>query len=257
MKEPENKVKSGKYIEIIDLIDTKYKRTFLDEKMDRTGAIGGLLKNQPIICGGYSSSGGGKVFEHECILLGKSKKYELSRLIMGVSSVVMNQTRLWMIGGCEEKDERSSEFISLDQPPTKGPELPISLSQNPMLEMDSGIVYIIGGYQPMISNQTWIVDPGKNFEMTTGPSLNMARIEHCVAKMEIGGKVFIVVAGGQCDPSDIPSDDDDEFFFDPDYCDYAAEDFPDPGLTSVELLDTSSPNQAWTYGKSDHLKLGI
>ena len=77
MKEPENKVKSGKYIEIIDLIDTKYKRTFLDEKMDRTGAIGGLLQNQPIICGGYSSSGGGKVFEHECILLGKSHIFNI------------------------------------------------------------------------------------------------------------------------------------------------------------------------------------
>ena len=122
---------------------------------------------------------------------------------------------------------------------------------------DSGNVYIIGGIQKgtflsqstdLISNQTWIVDPSKNFEMTSGPSLNMARVDHCCAKMEIDGKVFIVVAGGQCDPSDIPSDDDEWHYFDPD-ADIGAEDYPDPQLISVELLDISSPNQAWTYGK--------
>ena len=99
-----------------------------------------------------------------------------------------------------------------------------------MVQIDSKTVYIIGGHQNgKVSNKTWIVDPTNDFQIKEGPSLNEARQSHSSARMKIKGKIFIVVAGGNDCGSSIPV----------------------PGghhKKSVELLDTTSPNQVWEMG---------
>ena len=99
-----------------------------------------------------------------------------------------------------------------------------------MVQIDSKTVYIIGGMQNgKVSNKTWIVDPTNDFQIKEGPSLNEARDSHSSAKMKINGKLYIVVAGGMNCGSSTPV----------------------PGgfeKKSVELLDTTSPDQFWEMG---------
>ena len=113
---------------------------------------------------------------------------------------------------------KSSQFISLDQPPEKGPELPFTVSKHCMVQVDPETIYLIGGVQNNSgSKKTWIIDPTKNFEIREGPSMNHSRASHSCATMRINNKVFIIVVGS--------------------------------GLLSetktVEILDTSLPLEIW------------
>ena len=45
-------------IEIIDLINPKFKCQITDSRMGRSGCVGGLLQNVPLICGGCRGGSG-------------------------------------------------------------------------------------------------------------------------------------------------------------------------------------------------------
>ena len=45
-------------IEIIDLINPKFKCQITDSRMGRSGCVGGLLRNVPLICGGCRGGSG-------------------------------------------------------------------------------------------------------------------------------------------------------------------------------------------------------
>ena len=94
-----------------------------------------------------------------------------------------------------------------------------------MVQINPKSILIIGGYQNGdISNKTWFVDLSNGFEIKEGPPLQHARVGHSCSKMIIKGKVFIVVAGGiQIPPSSIQ-------------------------IHAVEILDSTSPKNAWTFG---------
>ena len=85
-----------------------------------------------------------------------------------------------------------------------GPELPCSICQHSMIEVDSRTVYIIGGLQngslSSPSNKIWTIDiMSDNFsnEWIEGPSLNEPRYRHACGKMTMKGKTILVVAGGR------------------------------------------------------------
>ena len=73
-----------------------------------------------------------------------------------------------------------------------------------MMQVDSRTVYIIGGLQngslASPSNKIWSIDiSSDNFSNVfwiEGPSLNEPRYRHACGKMNVNGKMFIVVAGG-------------------------------------------------------------
>ena len=116
-----------------------------------------------------------------------------------------------MVGGHDGFVELStSEFISLDKPvPVGGPNLPFTISWHCMVQYNSNSIYIIGGKQNgSTSNKTWIVNPNKfvlqdskskiqDFDIREGPPLRKARAYHSCGKMEVNGKVLLVVAGGE------------------------------------------------------------
>ena len=54
----------------------------------------------------------------------------------GASSVVLNPSTLWVVGGEGEHydDISSTEMITLDQPPAKGPELTFTISDHGMVK---------------------------------------------------------------------------------------------------------------------------
>ena len=71
---------------------------------------------------------------------------------------------------------RSTEFISFEHPPIKGPNLPFTIERHGMITYDESTIFIIGGYQDgMLSNRTWIIEFSNEFKIKEGPSLNIAR----------------------------------------------------------------------------------
>ena len=140
------------------------------------------------------------------------------------SSVVLNQSRLWVTGGFTiEYWNRlnTSQFLSLDQPPEKGPDLPFAVSCHCMVQVDSETIYLIGGFQNgEKSNKTWIINPKKNFQIREGPTMLETRIGHACTTMKVNNKVFIIVVGNadnrQC--------------------------------RTIEILDTTLPSNNWKFG---------
>ena len=143
-----------------------------------------------------------------------------------MSSVVLNESKIWITGGWSNNGnvEKSTEIISLDQPPVPGPDLPFKVYDHSMVLVNPSTIYLIGGFQnEQTSNNTWIVDPTNNFQIKVGPSLNISRMEHSCSKMKIEGRIFLAVAGGVT---------------------FGNVAF----LDSVELLDTAFPEQGWKMG---------
>ena len=117
----------------------------------------------------------------------------------------------------KEKDLESTEIISLDQPPEKGPKLPFTVAYHSMVQVNSKTIYLIGGHQnDKASSNTWIIDPTKNFEIKEGPHLKKPCFTPTSATMKLNGKIFIIVVGD--------------------------------GGRSVEILDTSLPGNGWKLG---------
>ena len=206
-------------LEIIDLINTKSKSDIVvDENVSRTGATGGILQNQILICGGNDGDG---------IVIGSPNlSFEMTIPRRLASSVVLNESKIWVTGGVSNDTccVNSTEIISLDQPPVPGPYLPIAVSQHSMVLVDESAIYLIGGslgLQNLFpSMKTWIIDP-TNYQIKVGPSLCSPRKGHSCSKMRIEGRNFLIVAGG-CNRNG--------------------------PLDTVELLDTTNPDQGWKMG---------
>ena len=100
------------------------------------------------------------------------------------ASVVLNNNLLWVVGGHDGFSELStSEFITLDQLPKPGPNLPFSISWHSMIQYDSNSIYIIGGKQDCTnSKKTWIVNVNdlniKNFKIQEGSMHKLRYVEN-------------------------------------------------------------------------------
>ena len=226
----------AKHFEIIDLINTKMTtKIVLDEYGLKGAAIGGILQNQPLICGGevnYPFRGSLKI-THVFIIGAPNNGFKLIIPRGLTSSVVQNESKIWATGGYNNNNnlEKSTEIISLDQSSMPGPDLPFTIWTHSMVHVDPTAIYLIGGIQnDELSNKTWIIDPTNEFQIKVGPSLNIARNFHSCSKMRIEGRIYLVVAGG---------------FKDPDI------------LDSVELLDTSCPHQGWKKGMTYIIKTSM
>ena len=180
-------------------------------------ATGGLLQNSPIVCGGKNEIWNDS---QDCVVIGQPKRKMIEKR-SGAASVAIDQNTLWIVGGQNGNDLRSTEFIKLGQPSVKGPDLPFAISYHSMIQYDKKSIYIIGGGQNgLLFKNTWIVDPTNEFKITKGPSLNNGRSHHSCAKMTLNGRTILVVAGG---------------------------DGYGGVLDSVEILDPSE-NNIWTQG---------
>ena len=157
----------------------------------RSDALGGMIHNVPVICGGKFYGD----FYKDCFVVGQSKlKVQMLEERRWPASIVYNQYSLWIVGGMESK---TSEFISLKFPPMRGPEFPFTIFGHSMIIHYNNLVYMIGGIvNGSLSGRTWIVDPMKHFQMVEGPHLNYERCRHSCGLMKIGERHYIVVAGG-------------------------------------------------------------
>ena len=123
------------------------------------------------------------------------------------------------------KNLETTEFMSLEQSPVKGPNLPFSFKYHRMVQVDEKTIYLIGGCQDdQWSKKTWIFDPTKNFEFKEGPTLNHVASDHACATMQLNGKVLIIVYNWNALTRNNNSKE------------------------TVEILDTSSPRNGWKIG---------
>ena len=65
----------------------------------------------------------------------------------GASSVVLNSSTLWIVGGVgdgiHDNFLSSTEFVTLDQPPTKGPDIPFKISEHGMVNYSNNAIYLL------------------------------------------------------------------------------------------------------------------
>ena len=213
-------------IQVIDLINPVFECKWNHVRAARVSgsSIGKIAK--PIIFHGRNFEE--KIYKNGIILqsneefqLVKHGRHDKS------SSIVLNDTRLWVTGGKYGRNGlNSSKFILFNQSPEDGPKLPFTVSHHCMVQVDSKSIYLIGGKQNgEESDKTWIIDPTNNFEITEGPRMNNARSKHLCATMRINNKIFIVVFGG-CDGH-----------------------LDGHGDIDIEILDTSLPTNNWKHGK--------
>ena len=240
-------------IEIINLLNPSEKFCIEDGRLrHRHSVFGGVLENQPIIGGGQGQQGQhgwarlpweqgsrGLDFNSYFKLSDSTKTYEM---LQGEnrSCIAIDEKTLWVNGGDSHASYRnfelistSTEFITLDQAPTRGPDLPYTIYGHAMVHLDKDTIIIIGGRNEDVSNSilqqdqckiTWIVDVKDNFNIKRGPNLNhdIGRMHPACAKMEIQGKDYIAVASGS--------------------------ELSWRALDTVELLDTSDLDRGWFMG---------
>ena len=73
-------------------------------------------------------------------------------LRLHASSVILNQTMLWITGGYDWKgiSKKSTEFFSVQDSKNisvHGPELPFRVHHHSMIYVNSKTIHLIGGYQ--------------------------------------------------------------------------------------------------------------
>ena len=190
-----------KQTEVIDLADASHLCTsaFGELESERISAMGGLINEIPVLCGGYDSN---NVYD-TCILVGQNKNtIKMQEKRSNAASVVLNKETtglnqgLWLMGGFSGSDGLiSSELITLD-PATSvnGPALPKALAGSCAVKYNDTHIYLTGS-----SNQVWIyntmLNPGSS-SWTEGPRMKNKRSSHGCTVLHHGQKSWIVVAGG-------------------------------------------------------------
>ena len=178
-----------------DMKCTKFPKDQIDIRFASTGD---LIDNIPTICGGHLFiAKGDKKYPKTCSALGNpNMTMEMLESRTYASSVLLNSTTLWVMGGYNEWDIvlNSTEFVTWEKSPIKGPTLPSPLHAPCSVKYNSTSIYIIGGNRK--NENTWIFDPSNNFFVRKGPSMQTGRRFHSCGIVRSKGMSYIVVAGG-------------------------------------------------------------
>ena len=221
-------------IEIIDLIDDKFCYTKKCPYFKNCTPIGGVLDNKVIICGAesnfndtdYWSYLGRKLTNY---LTSDQLITEMFEKRCGASGMVINNSKLWILGGTKNRGGETSiygvtpcettELFTLDKMrPVGGPKIPFGIRDHSMIQIDSDTAYVLGGQHGHHGGRkkTWFVDLTSNYEWKEGPALIDIEYKLSCAKMNMSGKTILVAVGS-----------DSKY---------------------IEILDLSNIIQGWTKG---------
>ena len=148
----------------------KLKEDFPPHKRWYTLAYG-VLEGVPLICGGRNYFP--DFVYQNCVAIGHPDlKIQMLEKRQLTSGVVLNypEKTFWITGGLSKRDagkgHSSSEFIYLNKPAEKGPDLPFEIHKHCMIKYNDSTIFIIGGdldeYDGPSSFKTWIIDPTNN-----------------------------------------------------------------------------------------------
>ena len=191
-----------KQTEVIDLTDSSLTCStseFGDLESVRYNAMGGLINETPVLCGGKDYP----EYYDSCIVFGQTKtSIKLKEPRSQAASVMLNKKTLWILGGVTTGGSRlsSTEFITLD-PATSvnGPALPKELYGSCAVKYNESHIYLTGGYSSGYTNDVWIynsiLDAGSS-SWTEGPRMNNERGYHGCIVLHHDQRSLIVVAAG-------------------------------------------------------------
>ena len=189
-----------KQTEVMDLTDTNItcKTTYRDLESQREYAVGGLINETPIVCGGRNLP----EYYDSCITFGQTKtSIKMNEPRSSAASVVLNETTLWIMGGLAGRRRlKSTELITLD-PATSvnGPALPKALAGSCAVKYNDTHIYLTGGNNGSeLTNDVWIyntiVDAGSS-SWIEGPRMNIARECHGCTVLHHRQTSWVVVGG--------------------------------------------------------------
>ena len=174
------------------------------------GAMGGLIGNTVIICGGETSYYG-IVSVEKCYSLTSEKATLVTHMSVGrtlAASIIFNHKALWVTGGYLELTLypiASTEYITVTGT-MLGPDLPMALYSHAMVAINSTCSMVIGGLN---SNAPYGSPDGHYLASTffydhnggewiNGPNLMQARGSHAAGFVtdEVTDEHFVAVTGG-------------------------------------------------------------
>ena len=175
-------------------------------------AVGSMLGNVPIICGGYNGyltttniQNGSSAVDF-CISF-ENSEWSQTHLLNDKrafsAGVKINSTTIWIVGGSTSTSISdlldSTEFIVQGKSNgVPGPKLPYELIFSCAVKLSEGQVFVIGGGTSLTyaTKKVWIYDPKNGFKRNPGPSLTTGRSYHSCSTLRDGEKTLIIVAGG-------------------------------------------------------------
>ena len=154
-----------------------------DFPLNISGAVGTLLGDYPVICGGDT---GGWV-TNKCYKLNEAKQYTEFATMQKpreYARIIPLENKVWITGGGDETHQakKTTEFILASGISTPGPDLPIALEGHAMSKLNLSTSMIIGGYyyensSQAYSDKTWYFDH-RTEKFSDGPNLLERRFKH-------------------------------------------------------------------------------
>ena len=217
--------------EVVQLDKTNITPSFEQLPSARVGAVGAMLGNVPILCGGNNGSS----YLDSCISFQNktwNQSHSMNEKRMSAAGVQVNSTTFWILGGYNGSHySKSTEFIIEGQTNrVLGPELPYRSKLMCAVKWSEQEIFVIGGFDGELldySNAVWLYNPQNGFARTQVSSLNTKRAGHSCSTMRNGENDFIILAGGHNGPYD------------------------DNRFDSVEIYDPTS--NTWYSGKAASL----
>ena len=159
-------------------------------------AIGGLIGDTVIICGGYDGGG----FVDECYSLTSEKAKLVTHMSVaryGAASIVLNDNTLWVTGGVNPVRLASTEYVK-ETGTMVGPDLPMVLYYHAMVAINSTFSMVIGGYSNGSSYASTFFFDHNEDKWINGPSLMQVRSSHAagIVTDEVTDEHFVAVTGG-------------------------------------------------------------
>ena len=194
-----------------------------------SGATGGLLGNEIVICGGKSNN----VTYDNCQGLGSNSTMKMHHSRYLASSVVVacrwwwcggNVEALWITGGSTYESQTTTEFVHSGGI-LGGESLPYAMTQHCVVKLNDSTVLFIGGFN---TSSSYFHTFTENFYgiWSEGPSLSKPRHGHACGIFEQGDQTLIYVTGGST------SNDEKEV------------------LKSTEVLELSNVHLGWRFGSN-------
>ena len=178
-------------------------------------AMGGLLNNQLVICGG-ATKGNYTSVTNNCQRLSSSGQWssfgggmKVARYFGSSATVVIQgEDFLWITGGLDSSEHslKSTELVSSSGSVTSGTNMPKNRIGHCMIVINNHAM-VIGGTPASVGREVLIfARAGRNdFSHEDGPSLVKSRWHHTCSTMVSpahGGRTVAVVAGGYGDGPD-------------------------------------------------------
>ena len=194
---------NGADVEVVELLKTNSIPLFGQLPSARYAAVGTMLNNTPILCGGKEDT----IIFDTCISYHNDSEWIQSQSMVRKRStaagVKVNSTTFWILGGKDYIDDSdvyldSTEFIIQGQTNgVPGPKLPYVFESICAVKISENEIFVIGikrneGYK----TEVWIYDPQNGYNRTKGASLKTKRFLLSCSAMKDGEKIMVITAGG-------------------------------------------------------------